>query len=83
MTIEKLAKVKHLLDRSESRLNFYLQEMGVEYKKSPLESFLFHSANWHMTRIEAAKAANKRIHSYYRKSLVKFIESELRWASQK
>jgi hypothetical protein len=78
MTIEKLAKIKDLLDRSDSRINFYLIELGAEYRKNPLESFLFYSANWHMTRIEAAKAANKRIHSYYRKSLVKFIESELR-----
>jgi hypothetical protein len=78
MTIEKLAKIKDLLDRSDARINFYLIELGAEYRKNHLEMFLFYSANWHMTRIENAKAANKRIHSYYRKSLVKFLESELR-----
>jgi len=78
MTIERLVEVKDLLEKSQARVKYYLQDLADEDQKRPFDQFLFYSRNWHLTRIQTAKLVSQRIHNYYRKSLVKFIETQLK-----
>lgn len=73
--IERIIKLKDLLDKSDNRVEFFKKDYWAEVNKSPLESFLFMKPKGHVDRIERATRANLRIRKHLRKVTLEFYNT--------